>query len=50
MKFSHNVSSSRRKARKAHFSAPSHKKRIALSVHLCKDLRTKHKVIISFFF
>ncbi|KAH7820037.1 putative 60S ribosomal protein L26e [Monocercomonoides exilis] len=44
MKFSHNVSSSRRKSRKAHFAAPSHKKRVAMSVHLSKDLRTKYKI------
>eukprot|EP01017_Pseudomicrothorax_dubius_P024749 TRINITY_DN262_c0_g1_i1.p1 TRINITY_DN262_c0_g1~~TRINITY_DN262_c0_g1_i1.p1 ORF type:complete len:145 (+),score=47.76 TRINITY_DN262_c0_g1_i1:129-563(+) len=38
----HEISSSRRKNRKAHFSAPSHIRRRLLSAHLSKDLRSKH--------
>jgi len=38
------VSSSRRKCRKAHFQAPSHIRRRLLSSHLSKDLRTKYNV------
>ena len=44
MKFSTNVSSSRRKSRKAHFSAPSHKRRIIMSAPLSRELRDKYNV------
>jgi len=44
MKFSKTVSSSRRKCRKRHFSAPSSVRRKLLSAPLSKDLRTKHNV------
>mmetsp|Transcript_9112 Transcript_9112/g.1334 ORF Transcript_9112/g.1334 Transcript_9112/m.1334 type:complete len:82 (-) Transcript_9112:311-556(-) len=36
------VSSSRRKCRKAHFAAPSHIKYRIMSAALSKDLKTKH--------
>ncbi|KAJ9437033.1 60S ribosomal protein L26-2 [Diplonema papillatum] len=35
---------SRRKQRKAHFTAPSHVRRVIMSSTLAKDLRTKHNV------
>ena len=38
------VSSSRRKSRKRHFQAPSHKRRIIMSAPLSKELREKHSV------
>lgn len=38
------VTSSRRKARKAHFSAPSHIRHRIMSASLSKDLRKKHGV------
>ena len=38
------VSSSRRKQRKAHFSAPSHLRQKLMSAHLSKDLKKKHNV------
>ncbi|KAI9222680.1 translation protein SH3-like domain-containing protein, partial [Blastocladiella britannica] len=38
------VSSSRRKSRKAHFSAPSHARAILMSASLSKELREKHGV------
>jgi large subunit ribosomal protein L26e len=38
------VSSSRRKQRKAHFTAPSHLKRKIMSSHLSKDLKKKYNV------
>jgi large subunit ribosomal protein L26e len=38
------VSSSRRKQRKAHFAAPSHIKYRLMSAHLSKDLRKKYNV------
>merc|ERR1712228_41990 len=38
------VSRSRRKSRKAHFTAPSHVRRILMSAPLSKDLRTKYSV------
>ncbi|KAJ4458779.1 putative 60S ribosomal protein L26 [Paratrimastix pyriformis] len=38
------VSVSRRKARKAHFTAPSNQRRIEMSCHLSKELRQKHGV------
>jgi large subunit ribosomal protein L26e len=38
------VSSSRRKSRKAHFSAPSHLRRKIMSAPLSKELRSKHSV------
>ncbi|KAJ1736223.1 60S ribosomal protein L26A [Coemansia biformis] len=44
MKFSADVSSSARKARKAHFTAPSHIRRKLMSAGLSKDLRKKHDV------
>merc|ERR1719238_1096115 len=44
MKFSPNVSSSRRKSRKAHFSAPSSVRRIIMSASLSSELRAKHHV------
>ena len=44
MKVKATVSSSRRKSRKAHFTAPSHLRRIIMSAPLSKDLRTKYAV------
>ncbi|KAI9503880.1 60S ribosomal protein L26 [Coemansia spiralis] len=44
MKFSADVSSSSRKARKAHFQAPSHIRRKLMSAPLSKDLRKKYEV------
>merc|ERR1712097_100774 len=44
MKFSSNVSSSRRKSRKAHFSAPSSVRRTLMSAHLNKELSQKYHV------
>ena len=44
MKFSPNVSASRRKSRKAHFSAPSSVRRKIMSSHLNKDLAQKYHV------
>ena len=44
MKFRTSVSSSRRKSRKAHFTAPSHKRRIIMSAPLSKELRSKYNV------
>ncbi|VVT55050.1 60S ribosomal protein uL24 [Magnusiomyces paraingens] len=38
------VSSSRSKARKAHFTAPSHVRRVILSAPLSKELREQYKV------
>ncbi|KNZ56625.1 ribosomal protein L24 [Puccinia sorghi] len=38
------VSSSRRKSRKAHFQAPSHERRIIMSSGLSKELRAKYNV------
>merc|ERR1711981_1155680 len=38
------VSASRRKARKAHFSAPSSERRILMSASLSNELRQKHNV------
>ncbi|KAL1742373.1 translation protein SH3-like domain-containing protein [Schizophyllum fasciatum] len=42
MKFNPDVSSSRRKARKAHFDAPSSVRRKIMSSSLSKELRGKH--------
>ncbi|KAF8892471.1 60S ribosomal protein L26 [Infundibulicybe gibba] len=42
MKFNADVSSSRRKSRKAHFSAPSSIRRKIMSSALSKELRGKH--------
>ncbi|KAJ6520654.1 60S ribosomal protein L26 [Mycena capillaripes] len=42
MKFNADVSSSRRKSRKAHFSAPSSIRRKIMSSALSKELRSKH--------
>lgn len=44
MKFNPNVSSSRRKSRKAHFTAPSSVRRVIMSSPLNKDLAKKHQV------
>ena len=44
MKFNKNVSSSRRKQRKRHFSAPSNVRRVLMSAPLSKELRAKHSV------
>merc|ERR1719231_236582 len=44
MKFSPNVSSSRRKSRKAHFTAPSSVRRKIMSAHLNKELSQKYHV------
>ena len=44
MKFSADVSSSRRKARKAHFSSDSESRRSLMSAPLSKQLRIEHKV------
>lgn len=38
------VSSSRRKSRKAHFSAPSSVRRVIMSAPLSKELREKYNV------
>jgi ribosomal protein uL24 len=38
------VSSSRRKSRKAHFTAPSHVRRVIMSAPLSKELRQKYDV------
>lgn len=38
------VASSRRKSRKAHFSAPSSERRVIMSAPLSKELREKHNV------
>merc|ERR1711988_315489 len=44
MKFSSSVSSSRRKSRKAHFTAPSSVRRVIMSAALSSELRTKYHV------
>ncbi|KAK2196393.1 bifunctional Ribosomal protein L26-L24 [Babesia duncani] len=44
MKFGKDVSSSRRKCRKAHFTAPSHRRRVIMSAPLSRELRKKYKV------
>jgi len=44
MKLKASVTSSRRKNRKAHFTAPSHIRRKIMSAPLSKDLRTKYNV------
>merc|ERR1712100_415311 len=44
MKYSASVTSSRRKTRKAHFTAPSSVRRKIMSSHLSKDLSSKHHV------
>ena len=44
MKYDPNVTSSRRKQRKAHFSAPSSERRIRMSAGLSRELRTKYNV------
>merc|ERR1712149_138723 len=44
MKYSANVSSSRRKSRKAHFTAPSSVRRKIMSAHLNKELIQKYHV------
>ena len=44
MKYSATVSSSRRKCRKAHFTAPSSERRKLMSAPLSSELRNKHQV------
>ncbi|KAF6139066.1 hypothetical protein GIB67_010792 [Kingdonia uniflora] len=44
MKYNARVSSSRRKNRKAHFTAPSSVRRILMSAPLSSDLRSKYNV------
>merc|ERR1712230_135934 len=44
MKFSPNVSASRHKSRKAHFTAPSSVRRKIMSAHLNKELAQKYHV------
>ncbi|KAH7658406.1 Ribosomal protein L26/L24 eukaryotic/archaeal protein [Dioscorea alata] len=44
MKFNPRVSSSRRKCRKAHFTAPSSVRRVLMSAPLSIDLRNKYSV------
>ncbi|KCV72448.1 50S ribosomal protein L26e [Fonticula alba] len=44
MKFSKDVSSSRRKCRKAHFTAPSHARRLLMSSALSKELRASYGI------
>ena len=44
MKFSSTVSASRRKSRKAYFTAPSHLRRKMMSAPLSKELRQKYNV------
>mmetsp|Transcript_134253 Transcript_134253/g.189728 ORF Transcript_134253/g.189728 Transcript_134253/m.189728 type:complete len:138 (-) Transcript_134253:36-449(-) len=44
MKYSNNVSSSRRKARKAHFGAHSEARRKLMSANLSKELQARHGV------
>lgn len=44
MKYSANVSSSRRKSRKAYFAADSEAKRTFMSASVSKDLRKKHGI------
>merc|ERR1712227_1030198 len=44
MKFNESVSSSRRKSRKAHFTAPSHIRRKIMSAPLSTELRAKYNV------
>ncbi|XP_072981364.1 large ribosomal subunit protein uL24y-like [Typha angustifolia] len=44
MKYNPRVSSSRRKCRKAHFTAPSSVRRVLMSAPLSTELRTKYNV------
>ncbi|RYQ80932.1 hypothetical protein Ahy_Scaffold1g107000 isoform A [Arachis hypogaea] len=44
MKYNPRVSSSRRKSRKAHFTAPSSVRRVLMSAPLTTDLRSKYNV------
>ncbi|XP_042509287.1 60S ribosomal protein L26-1-like [Macadamia integrifolia] len=44
MKYNPRVSSSRRKCRKAHFTAPSSVRRVMMSAPLSSDLRNKYNV------
>lgn len=44
MKYNSCVSSSRRKSRKAHFTAPSHERRVIMSAPLSKRLRQKYGI------
>ncbi|EEH48947.1 ribosomal protein L24 [Paracoccidioides brasiliensis Pb03] len=43
-KINSDLASSRRKSRKAHFSAPSSERRVIMSAPLSKELREKHNV------
>ena len=43
-KFNPNVSSSRRKSRRAHFTAASHQRRVIMSASLSKELQAKYAV------
>ena len=43
-KFNPNVSSSRRKSRRAHFTAASHQRRVIMSASLSKELQNKYSV------
>ena len=44
MKYNKNVSASRRKVRKAHFTAPSHVRRLLMTAPLSKELKAKYHV------
>jgi large subunit ribosomal protein L26e len=44
VKFNSTISSSRRKARKAHFGAHSTQRRVLMSAPLSKDLQSKYNV------
>ncbi|KAL2311929.1 60S ribosomal protein L26 [Schizosaccharomyces pombe] len=44
MKFSRDVTSSRRKQRKAHFGAPSSVRRVLMSAPLSKELREQYNI------
>ena len=44
VKLNKNVTSSRRKVRKAHFTAPSHIRRRIMSCRLSRELRQRHNV------
>lgn len=44
VKFNQNVSSSRRKCRKAHFDAHSTQRRVLMSANLSKELQAKYNV------
>ena len=44
MKYSVNVSSSRRKSRRDHFSADSESRRVLMSANVDKELKKKHGI------